>query len=216
MFFDIGAGTIDVSLFNLTPFPIEGERFFVLTSDVKPLGTHFLMQQRIKNKNEQTIWTDHHSSMSQEDFAHHFSLSLQEIEECDASFVENIQSVLYKNLRYTREKRYHTSPAWQDGVRTFIAGGGSRCALYSSALQRAFDAMQVKCLPMNASYFDHDIGLSHECSHRLSVAYGLTFNAGVIGTIIPPDHIPDAKPKIVPTVQDSSHDLKYLMDQLYS
>ena len=213
MFFDIGAGTIDVSLFNLTPFPIEGERFFVLTSDVKPFGTHFLMQQRIKNTNEKTIWTDHHSSMSHEDFARHFSLSLQEIIECDASFVKNVQQVLYYNLHYTREKRYRISPKWQDGVRTFVAGGGSRCALYTLALQNAFDKMQVKRIPMNASCFDREIGLGHEYSQRLSVAYGLTFDAGVIGTIIPPDNIPDTKPEIVPTVQSSPRDL---VDELYS
>jgi len=209
MFLDVGAGTIDVSLFNSLFNNYQGstgeEKIPIFSSEVRPLGTRFLLQHRISILDEREAWHDHHSSMTSHDFANHFGCDFQKIRVSDLQFIQEVKTVLRRNIHLTRKDRNPHSSAWEEGLRTFMSGGGSRCELYSSALHEAFDELKVKLLPMETPFLDRANEL-REGSHRLSVAYGLTFDSEVIGKIVTPDEIPDIRP----TSKHSSIDISEL------
>ena len=195
MAFDIGAGTIDVSLFNLYGHPEEGEKIPIFSSEVQPLGTHFLMERRICSSGMQIKWNNQHTSMSTDTFADCFNCDFNKIRACDDKFTEDVKLVLKSNLHFTRWRRYPLSPAWNNGLRTFIFGGGVHCKLYTNAIQDAFNEMHIKLLNMKHTYFDQNDKEMLKNSNRLSVAYGLTFDRDVIGKIEEQDKNPDIVPE---------------------
>ena len=199
MFFDIGGGTIDVSLFNIYRHPEREEIIPIFSCEVSPLGTHFLMQQRIANivnNRKQIVWSAHHASMSSDAFANHFGCDPHAIRRCDDKFSKDIMFVLTRNIHITKCSRYPLAPEWRNGLRTFMSGGGKRCELYQNAIQEVFKEKQLRLFNMKDQYFDYFSREDNELrknSHRLSVAYGLTFDPNIIGKIEFPDDVAPLK-----------------------
>jgi hypothetical protein len=186
MVFDVGAGTIDVAFFSLFKTQNDQVDVAILASDVKPLGTQFLERAQTDKR--------------------------------ETNFISEVSQILISNFFKAKEKvDFENYPKWDEKLRTFKSGGGARIQSYEKALNQFFDSDVVK-LKLNdmkdqSQYFDKvtradKVELS-ENSHRLSVAYGLTFdNSLVVSRVVPPNKIPSSnKPKNNPISQLDRDDL---------
>lgn len=194
---DVGAGTVDISIFNV--HESDGDDLFpIFAKAVKPLGTHYLMKHR-KNKlpvSANVIWSVQDRTPSQVMFMQALKIPMKQLSEIDNDFTKNIGITVRDLLKYTKECRYPRSPRWQDGVPTFLCGGGGKVDVYSELIGRFENnnhayKIRVEKLPqpqrLSAPHLPSD---SYD---RLSVAYGLSYNAMDIGRIIQANEIEDCK-----------------------
>ena len=95
-------------------------------------------------------------------------------------------------LNRTRSIRYTTADEWKTGMRVFLAGGGSGCRIYRNGVERAYAGFNTPPLFTPFPMLDEAekrIGMDE--FHRVSVAFGLTYDAESIGKIIRPQEIED-------------------------
>lgn len=192
---DIGAGTLDTSVFNI--WEHEGDDLYpIFAKSVDLLGVDYLYRHRKDWSNYNGHWTfDHFSAPpSDDELVSILGISKEQLGEIDKQFAEKIREGLFGLLRYTKSKRYPDSPRWNDGVPLFLCGGGSRVSFYSSLYNAISNQskkfrLRVEKLPkpdtLEANHVDE---LDFD---RLSVAYGLSFNALDLGQIRPESEIDD-------------------------
>lgn len=194
---DIGAGTLDLATFNVVHDKIkEADRYPIFASKVLPMGTHFLMSSRLeKAGGAKGIFDDLQPVPTAQDFATRAKAKLADVQVADKEFQELVTRSVYGVLDYTRALRYPMAPEWTLGLPAFISGGGAGCDIYVSSLIAAF---QRKGVPLRRTPFPllddaaklDGIGVGN--FHRLSVAYGLTFDSESVGHILAPNEIADA------------------------
>jgi len=191
---DVGAGTVDITTFNIDD---RGERFAIFTKSVPPLGVEYLVKHRLKAIQNKTSWTPspHENLPSNAIFAQKSGISISQLEEIDQQFYTPLRQQFVEQLRHTKNVR--SSPnarSWKEGVPFFLCGGGANVALYkeldvmarSGAFGFKLDIMRIqKPEDLDAA------GLSDANYDRLSVAYGLSYDAFDIWDIIPEDQVPD-------------------------
>jgi hypothetical protein len=190
---DVGAGTLDIASFNVHRETLESEnRFPVFASAVKYLGTHYLMAYRIRELGlKNTQWDDLSGTPTADEIARNLSLGIDDIRKVDVDFSKEISKSIAAVLQYTKQERYPLAPEWRAGLRVFLAGGGSGSAVYQAGLQQSFSNMKVPFRYFNMPIPDDVLFCKFDSSHfhRMSVAYGLTFDAESIGRIIRPHEI---------------------------
>lgn len=192
---DVGAGTVDISIFNI--YESDGEDLFpIFAKAVKPFGTHYL----IKNRNlrlqdgEKYKWSVQDRTPSQTEFSQTVRIPLKQLMVIDNDFIKQLGSVVRDLLKYTKESRYPLSPRWQDGIPTFLCGGGANVDVYCELIKRFENRNQaykvrVEKLPQPQRLIAPQ--LPENSYNRLSVAYGLSHNAMDIGRIIQANEIED-------------------------
>ncbi|MCY4641143.1 MAG: hypothetical protein OXC41_00340 [Gammaproteobacteria bacterium] len=77
-------------------------------------------------------------------------------------------------------------------MRVFITGGGSACDVYRNSVEQSF--RNIGTLPLFTTFpvLENAAGrMGQESFHRVSVAFGLSYDAESIGKIIPPQDIED-------------------------
>lgn len=180
MFFDVGAGTIDVSLFSLYKKQ-TGYNYAILSSQVKPLGTCFLEIAKNKTAGDQSVSID--------------------------GFAKNVIAALRKTFYDGKNKCSELYKlAEKSGLPIFRSGGGVVDQLYQTAsdIVNFAPEAKIKLLDMGDQIFDR-VDLTGEelrkNSKRLSVAYGLTFDKdAIMSRLVTPDKISsDSNPPKVRT-----------------
>ena len=112
-------------------------------------------------------------------------------------FSIEVGKVLRQQVQYTKECRYPTSPKWQEGVPTFLCGGGGKVDFYRKLIKEIesnknhYYKIKLQRLPKPERL--QGSGLVEDEFELLSVAYGLSFNALDIGQIIRANEIEDYK-----------------------
>jgi len=198
---DVGAGTVDVAMFNVTyDEKKEEDRYPIFASDVLPLGTHFLMEARLRRLGlGRGAWDDLQAVPDPAEIARQLSVEAGQVQRLDEEFVASVSTAVQKILNYTHNQRYGKAPEWREGLPAFLSGGGSNCELYSRSLSMAFARHGVKLKRTNFPLLEEAEGALEQNFHRLSVAYGLTFDAESIGRILCPHEVEDA-PRFDPAV----------------
>jgi hypothetical protein len=201
---DVGAGSLDVATFNVFfDKKNEEDRYPIFASEVLPLGTHFLMAKRYRDLDlSDTSWDDFAMVPSASDYASQAQVDPQKVTEIDAVFSSEVSRAVQKLLDYTHTRRYGKASEWRNGLPAFLSGGGAECDIYSSGLAAAFrrHGVSLKRTPFPLlEEASRSEGISEKIFHRLSVAYGLTFDAESIGRILAPHEIEDA-PRFDPVV----------------
>ncbi|CAG8866501.1 hypothetical protein [Pseudomonas fluorescens] len=192
---DVGAGTMDVAVFNVYRESQESEdRFPIFASTVKPLGTHFLMARRSDELGLSSHhWDDIEGTPTTDKLAERLAIDRALLQSIDKYFALRVSDVIGEILHYTKAHRYPNAPEWTAGIPVFLAGGGSTCDVYLRALKQAFEKIKAQPLrtqfPMLETTAVSSIG--PDDFHRLSVAHGLTYDAVSIGNIIAPHEIED-------------------------
>jgi hypothetical protein len=191
---DCGAGTLDVVTFNVHRQPGEYfDRYPIFSSAVQPLGTHFLMSTRLAKLKVEQSWDDAARVPSAEELGQTFGLALDSIEEVDCNFLAGTKAVIKNVLLHTRQRRSPLARAWEHGLPFFLTGGGSFCDVYRDAADRACAELRIAGRRTPFPQFDAIRGdtLDEGVLHRMSVAFGLTYDKELIGRIVPAEEIED-------------------------
>lgn len=197
---DVGAGTLDIASFNVHRESMESEnRFPIFASAVECLGTHYLMGYRTQQLGLSSIqWDDLIGTPSAEDIAKCHSLGIDRITMLDVAFGKQVSKAIGAILQYTKRERYPSAPEWQSGLRVFVAGGGSACEVYQRGVQQSFANMKTPFHKSHIPIPEEALASKADAAqfHRLSVAYGLTFDADSIGKILRPHEIDNLGSKV--------------------
>ncbi|MDD2732651.1 MAG: hypothetical protein PHF56_01820 [Desulfuromonadaceae bacterium] len=200
MIVDVGAGTVDISIFNV--HVSDGDDLFpIFAKAVKPLGTNYLMKHR-NNKlpaGANIIWSLQERTPSQSELLQVLKIPMKQLNEIDNDFTKQIGTTVRELLKYTKESRYPGSRRWQEGVPTFLCGGGGKVEVYSEIIGRFENGnhaykIRVERLPKPQRLTAPQ--LPDNSYDRLSVAYGLSYNAFDIGQIIQASEIEDVRPSL--------------------
>jgi hypothetical protein len=183
---DIGAGTVDVAVFNV--HKSEGEDVFpIFAKSVEYNGSHFLERYRIEHSNAKatnefgiTDWRP------DSEVAKILGLSVAELKAIDSQFINAVRDQIRRDVGIAR-KRYPESENWTEGLPFFLCGGGAKIEVYA----RLADRMQRDRFPSRLRRMQLPMpenlvadGLDEGSYDRLSVAYGLSFDPLNIGEII--------------------------------
>ena len=193
--FDIGAGTTDLCIFNVTEdYDEEQDKFPIFAQSVKHYGVNFLILHRIEQSNYRGNWqiSPHEQIPPNHIFASKIGISAEELDVLDEPFRAKVQGQVVAKLNYVKSDRYPLSPKWKEGIPLFLCGGGKKAELYSSLFSDMQDRpnphlISVKSLP-------HPINLvakqmPKNSYDRISVAYGLSFDPLDISNLIKEDQI---------------------------
>lgn len=194
---DVGAGTIDIAMFNIFNYRVnnkdEGEdKFPIFANAVKPLGTHFFMKERLDSLQHDIDSINNMENIpSAKELAKTLSVETSTVEEIDIKFRKKyLTPTIIDVITHTKKTRDPRSSGWTKGIQTLLSGGGSLCEVYKKATELAFDAtprIDIKLpLPENI-----EGNIKPNDFHRLSVAYGLTYDKDDIGKILSPNEIED-------------------------
>jgi len=191
---DCGAGTLDVVTFNVHRQTNEDhDRFPIFGSAVEPLGTHFLMKDRLGMLGPGVVWDDAEQVPSRPSLIARFGVDPRQVEEADKRFAGRVRKVVEGVIRYTKARRTPLALAWEQGVPIFLTGGGASANVYKYAVDAACRSVGVKPLYTLFPILDevNQRGVNRDNFHRLSVAFGLTYDAELIGRILAASEVED-------------------------
>lgn len=185
---DVGATTLDVCGFMLNETGGE-DNYSLLTASVSPLGVVEL----------------HRTRAAQLGFESELDDPIAEIPDRpspgDGEFRDRCVAKIMQCLMYLKRHRDPNSSRWHESLPVFLCGGGSYVPLYREALEEADKRLRsstnakgllVRSLPVPASI--SSMGIKEDFFHRLSVAYGLSFDRFNFGEIQSPKEIENVPP----------------------
>ena len=195
---DVGAGTLDFTIFNVFKNP-EGEDLFpIFAQEVKPLGTQFLIQHRFECAKSASRWKPSPYEKVPPDsmFKKNLSLSKSKLKECDNLFRGEITDLITNNFYLAKKEMYPTSRHWQSGVPMFICGGGVHVDFYRNIFNTFKNERPPYKIILCSLKVPEDLQASsilRKAYDRLSVAYGLSFDPYNIASVIKKNMIPEFK-----------------------
>lgn len=193
---DVGAGTMDVTTFNVYKDE-EGEDLFpIFARGVEPLGTRFLIQHRLAQNPPTSDWNPSPFEDVPPDSVFETKLSLRRaaLQELDRPFLNRVEKVILDKLNYTKKCRDPRSEHWKSGVPTFLCGGGARVDCFSGLFGQFEAASPPFKIKANSLTVPEDLSapeMPRGTYDRLSVAYGLSYDPDNIGRILRMEDIED-------------------------
>lgn len=187
---DVGAGTVDVAVFNV--HKRDGEDVFpIFAKSVESLGVHYLHRHRIGEaaKGDRPF----EEGVRDEDLARSLGIGTAELKAIDKSFRNAVFEQVRRDVAEARRK-YPLSRHWDNGVPFFLCGGGANVELYRRlAMGMIQDGNPCRLTRTYLQKPDRLVvdGFTDGDYDRLSVAYGLSFDQFDLGEIERPDEIED-------------------------
>jgi len=189
---DIGAGTIDMTIFNV--YEWKGAiRHAIYGKKVVPFGVNYLIKERINEleKDESLVHQFYTRDISDQQFADMVGIQRNRLDESDKPFLNQvINSFLSLRNRVKNDPDIsQDADLLEKGIKLFLAGGGARIATYRDRFRALARANQREGNPVNRIEIgqlpdlgqDEDRerrfvapGLDRNDYDRLSVAYGLS------------------------------------------
>jgi hypothetical protein len=201
---DVGATTLDICAFVL--HRADGrDRYELLTATVERLGVRELHQARVDALSCRAVVVDDFLAPVPETMAEYHPGCACSRRDVDGEFRGRGCRLIMRDLVLLKRDRDPNSPRWKSGLPVFLCGGGSNMWLYSQVVRDADEefrrgtiaaGLHRRTLPKPAQLANDE--LDETLFHRLSVAYGLSFDALDIGEITPPNEIadvPSARPR---------------------
>lgn len=202
---DIGATTLDIASFVLSAKDGEDQYAF-MDASVSRFGCNELHTWRMAKINEHIPrWLNQMGcscDLIEEipDKIDQYCPKPTDLPNADREFIEDATMYLSGVIKRTKQDKYPLSDAWDYGLPLFLCGGGSGMRLYkesliSNAKSRmsgiVWEGFKRVNLPKPGDLSAQS--LREVDYHRLSVAYGLSYQIDDIGKIIPPSLVSDAK-----------------------
>jgi hypothetical protein len=174
---DVGAGTLDVAMFIVKND--DGEWLFETTGkDINALGADILLKHRILNGKLNAEVGIPNLLLNDEAIAKAIGVSLLELLEIDKPFARAVSSSLSKVVNSVAG-----GYKFYDAITTFICGGGSHVELYKKQIAVINNNYPLKILSIPVPERLRSEGVTLANYHRLSVAYGLSFDPFDIGVV---------------------------------
>lgn len=205
---DVGAGTVDATVFRVVTNAEGDDIHPILSKSTQPLGVEILLQKRLESVGveQNRVPVDDRYKLLQgteEDVAGLLNISTHELENIDTYLRERVIKQITDAIQEARElqlslqsegEHRYADPVWEGAMPTFHCGGGAKHQFYRSVikhfeLQAPPSRLERRSLPM-----PEDLtvpGLPRDAFDRLSVAYGLSYDADDLAEITrpkPPDH----------------------------
>jgi hypothetical protein len=212
---DVGGGTLDLVTFNVHQRDGE-DQFPFLVPEVRPLGTHGLLQNRLLAPAvaRSSVQLDELAPVpSCEEFASLVSAPPGQIYRRDELLQESVEQLVTRVFETTRRRRYRLAEAWDTGVRTFITGGGSAVGVYPSGLgsARVPSRKPLNVIPLPVHPRLDDFIWADLDYQRISVACGLAQDPWTLGRVVPAIEVSDDRPRPGPIARGDRPD----RDELY-
>lgn len=208
---DVGAATVDVCSFRLNSAH-DTDRYNLLTSDVKQLGTIRLHQSRIEAIGElharlaQRLRDDHDPLVPIADELEKYLPSRDDLDDAVRRSISELsddcQRVLGRvvyDLKVNRVPRQ--DPLWQRGnhLSVLLTGGGAAMTFYKDAIEALNEWLTGSYLENDGIRVTHvpipnSLGRDDDERRRLAVAWGLSHRILDIGEVTPADCIPNIDP----------------------
>mgnify|MGYP006270247173 CR=1 FL=1 len=190
---DAGGGTLDIAIFNVYERSYQVV-YPIFSSKVSKLGTHYLMRNRFLALGiASPEWADKNETPDTRKFSCDFNIPIEAAEKADEEFKLRIRKDIVDTAQFARQHKV-TPLDWKKISTVIIAGGGASLNVYQRSLESALNQLSLKhqnielIAPDDAQNLD---STSHY--HRLSVAYGLTFEAAEIRRSSEVEDIPQPK-----------------------
>ncbi|WP_434661525.1 hypothetical protein P5W99_00910 [Paraburkholderia sp. A3BS-1L] len=210
---DVGGGTFDLVTF-IVHEKNEESVFPFLVPEVRVLGTQMLNQNRLVGSSlpDNAILPDELQPVpNAKEYAQFSGLSEDQVRLRDEIFWVAVRGMVERVLYKTKQIRYRLSAAWQDGLPTFLTGGGATVSGYSASvkaggqhLARAVNLMHLPPHPRLANFSG-----SNEEYHRISVACGLALDPFSLGLIVPAKDVEDDVAILRKTIERPDRDDLY-------
>jgi len=193
---DVGAGTLDVAVFNV--YQTEDEEPFlpVFAKSVSRHGTAYLMDARGQRLPaiSRLGWSYQDPLPDANEIARRIDAAGSRIAEADEEFRREVKGAVLEPVQYTRDWKYPTSRRWEEGIPIIACGGG----MASSYFEETIDELiaRSKPFPFYRLRFPRPEtlrapGAAEVDLDRLNVAYGLSFDPFDIAHTRAPDDIDD-------------------------
>lgn len=180
---DIGAGTLDVVFFTVH-YENGDWIFYTYGQQVKPLGVEMLYRHRL-NAIGSNLKLDNSAFPSNNEFMQRFSLSQKELNIIDKPFVNAVASCIFDTLRDSDQNYMGGAVGkFSEKITTFLCGGGAAIGNYSMVFNFTPSRYPLDRyrLPKPSRLVTKDVG--RDLYHRLSVAYGLSYDSFNIGQVV--------------------------------
>lgn len=203
---DIGASTLDVSMFILHKKDYE-DNYTILYAEVGQLGAFKLHKHRVdesKNIIERRLGDlicscDGISPIPEPGkYLSPSSKDYEDFKKIDWDFFCKCSMLIRQVIGETKKHKNPLCEEWENGLPVFICGGGSKMEFYQKTVKHAEDRLKKskyrvdiveKKLPKPDNLETDDIPPSDY--HRFAVSYGLSFSEVDIGRIIPQRKVTD-------------------------
>lgn len=204
---DVGAGTVDATVFRVVTNAEGDDIHPILSKSTQPLGVEYLLEERLRSvgAEQDRVPVDVKYKLlkgAEKDVAGLLNISTLELENIDASFRKRVIKQITDVIQEARElqlslqaegEHHYADPVWEGAMPTFHCGGGAKHQFYRSVikhfeLQAPPSRLERRTLPI-----PEDLtvpGLPRDAFDRLSVAYGLSYDADDLAEITrpkPPD-----------------------------
>jgi hypothetical protein len=200
---DVGAATFDVCGFVLHDRQGQ-DRYELLTASVDPLGVLMLHRRRLdalkcpdRDDAAGALPVDPLIPVHERLSDYHPGCSCGALD-VDSEFRIAAANQVMQHLMALRQRRDPFSRRWETGLPVFLCGGGSNLRIFRDVVNQTDSRFRsatttrgllLRTLPRPEDLVNEDI--DDALFHRLSVAYGLSFQSFNIGGISPPHASPD-------------------------
>lgn len=198
---DVGAGTLDVAIFNVHHDQEEGvDRFPIFAKAVEYFGVHYLHQRRADGAGVAVDCPNRRfkEGLSRAQWAARFGVSEDVLRKTDGQLQEDVFEQV-KGVTRAARKKYPGSRKWMEGVCFLLCGGGQNVEQYSSlARDMVLKGQPCAFTPLTLPKPENlEAPMADDaCYDRLSVAYGLSYDSFNIGEIMLEEHTGDVEDRV--------------------
>lgn len=188
---DIGAASINIATFNAAPHATENSGDYkcaLYACAVEPIGVNYLLKRRYENlrlpDRDINLFTDIPDTHT---FSHTYGLSEKEIMFADTLYSGDAARLINRILKRTKSKYHPNSNRWESGVLTLSCGGGVHMEIIQNILHRFENRKPPNKIERITLSVPDDLiteNMQVDSFDRLSVAYGLSFDAAVISKAV--------------------------------
>ncbi len=185
MLIDVGAGTINIATFMVENANESGNKCTLYACAVEPIGINYLLKRRYENlqlaDSEINLFKDIPDART---FSRAHGLTEKDIKFADTLYSGDAARLINRILDLTKTKYCPDSDCWESGVLTFTYGGGARLQIIQNIIdshENKAPPHKIKSITLNPPADLMAENLPEDSYDRLSVAYGLSFEADEIG-----------------------------------
>lgn len=193
---DVGAGTLDVAMFNVYETDEQEPLLPVFAKSVSRHGTAYLMDARRAccPRGHGFAWSYQDPVPDIPAIVAHTGAQESELREADADFEREVREAILAPVWETWERKYPSSRRWDEGVPVIGCGGGMGSEYFEELMDRL--VARGKPFRFQRLRFPRPGNLQapnvdSEDVDRLNVAYGLSFDPFDIAHTWGPDEIED-------------------------
>ncbi len=189
---DIGASTVDVSMFNLFRNKYKETKYAILWADIDHLGAYNYFNESF-SKLPSKIQNEIKENFDIKDCIKPWYLVLEnysdKLNDFNSKYQKRIRKLIGNVVYKVKKEKNPNSPYWKKGVPFFITGGGREIEIYKTAIYNKFNDLscmnisepQIIEMPMPKELYPKNQSTSN--IYRLNTAYGLSYRDLDIGEI---------------------------------